>query len=373
MTAAMSSPLVTIIVPVFNSGLYLCELQESFDAQTFRDFRVVYVDDCSTDDSLLVLQEIARLHEGYVVLRTDKNGGQSVARNRALDWMRETRNMTPYTLFVDSDDVLKSSAIETLYETASRAAADDVFYSGQSFFESEDLKRQFENYVHYYERSGEYPEVYSGPEYMELCERAGDLRVSPCMQFFRTDFLIDNQIRFKEGIIHEDNLFTVSCLLKADRIAYCDEKLYLRRIRPNSTVTKPAGRRNVEGYFVCGLELMALAKKGGGGQCNLSRTQEESLVRFIESCFHNAANIYCELSVAERVLCKSSFGPLDALLFDCFVEKDVVLRDEQAGGDGSFEDGGLPTSRSIPDEAGKVLSVLLGCMRKFARGLRAHA
>ena len=70
-------------------------------------------------------------------------------------------------------------------------------------------------------------------------------------QVFRRDFLLENQLSFYEGIIHEDELFTLKAMLLAQRVSYIGRVLHHRRLRQGSIMTSPPSFQSVYGYFVC--------------------------------------------------------------------------------------------------------------------------
>ncbi len=96
----MSSPLVSIIVPVYNVEAYLSRCLESIAAQTFRDFECILVDDGSTDSSPALCDEWAQRDPRFRVLH-QKNGGISAARNSGMDAAQGQ-----YLVFSDDDDTL---------------------------------------------------------------------------------------------------------------------------------------------------------------------------------------------------------------------------------------------------------------------------
>ncbi len=94
-------PTVSVIVPCFNGGHFLDGLMVSFDAQTFRDFEVVIVDDGSTEPE--TRRKLAALETRVRIVRQE-NGGPSVARNRGV---REARGDILFML--DCDDTIEPS------------------------------------------------------------------------------------------------------------------------------------------------------------------------------------------------------------------------------------------------------------------------
>ena len=105
-----NSPLVSIIIPVYNSERFLKECFESILAQTFEDYEVLVVDDGSSDSSLDIEDQYSK-DPRFIIIR-QSNAGQGMARNRALD-MAEGR----YITFLDSDDAMKPDFLKrTIFE-----------------------------------------------------------------------------------------------------------------------------------------------------------------------------------------------------------------------------------------------------------------
>ena len=105
-----TSPLVSIIIPVYNSERFLKECFDSILSQYFKDFEVIIVDDGSTDSSLIIEEEYSKDLRFRVIKQ--ENAGQGIARNRALDIAKGK-----YITFLDSDDAMKP---DFLKETVSK-------------------------------------------------------------------------------------------------------------------------------------------------------------------------------------------------------------------------------------------------------------
>jgi len=102
----MSSPRVSIVLPVFNAGRYLAQALDSAAAQTYRDFEIVIVDDGSSEARTLALLEDAAHRPGVHVHRTE-NRGPANARNFAIERARGA-----YILPLDADDYLAPTFLE---------------------------------------------------------------------------------------------------------------------------------------------------------------------------------------------------------------------------------------------------------------------
>ena len=66
-----------------------------------------------------------------------------------------------------------------------------------------------------------------GKKLYALMVDAGDYKVSPCLQFLRTEYVHEHNLYFPEGIIHEDNLFAYYALILAKRVMHIPNTLFL--------------------------------------------------------------------------------------------------------------------------------------------------
>lgn len=173
-------PLVSVIVPHYNQARVLGDCIDSIWAQTYPNVELIVVDDCSTEADTAALLDELESHEDTTVIRLDRNGGPSRARNRALDTCKGR-----YVLPVDADNLLLPDAIERLVEQLATAGEDIGFiYPQLQFF-------------------GNRQELYQPPEYNLYTLLHGN--------YCDTCSLIDRQVfdaglRYREEIVlgHED-------------------------------------------------------------------------------------------------------------------------------------------------------------------------
>jgi glycosyltransferase involved in cell wall biosynthesis len=95
-------PRITIVLPVYNHARYVWEALRSLDAQDFRDFQIVAVNDGSTDSSLEVLE---RYGSGITIIDSEHQG-PAAARNRAIQ-----STDSEFIAFMDADDVCRTDRL----------------------------------------------------------------------------------------------------------------------------------------------------------------------------------------------------------------------------------------------------------------------
>ncbi len=221
-------PKISVIIPIFNVEEYLTQCLDSVINQTLKDIEIICVNDGSTDNS----QDIVDCYEkkdDRIRKIVKANGGLSSARNAGLEIATGE-----YVHFMDSDDLLETNAYENLYNEAKRLSLDILYFEAKSFFENDEIKNNNLDKITLYDRKNNYG-VKRGLDLFAELKRNNDYIVSACLQLVKHK-LIEN-IRFKEGIYYEDNLFTFMTICRADRAACISKKYYLRRVRNGSITT----------------------------------------------------------------------------------------------------------------------------------------
>lgn len=252
------NPAISVILPIYAVEDFIGECVESLLAQTFSDFEVVCIDDGSPDDSVAVAQRIVG-DDGRFRFFSQENAGLSVARNHGLDEAHGT-----YVLFLDSDDLYVPEALELLYLTAHADDLDYLDFTAHTFYESARMKRVLNE--DYFEQRTDIPGVMTGPELFTRYQELDEYCCPACFHFFKRSLAEDAGLRFVEGIIHEDELFSPLLIAYARRAAFLNEPLYLRRMRDESIMNTRRGLRNVKGVLYVARELDAWLRRYAAGE-----------------------------------------------------------------------------------------------------------
>lgn len=140
--------MVSILVPVYNAAPYLRECVNSLTGQTYTDLQIVLINDGSTDNSLIIMEELAREDE-RIEIYSQTNCGVAATRNHLLDKVRGD-----FVLFVDSDDWIKPDTIESLMNEQKKADYDVVSFQltaprdyDEQLTQEEVVKRFLEHHV----------------------------------------------------------------------------------------------------------------------------------------------------------------------------------------------------------------------------------
>lgn len=236
---------VSVIIPIYSVEKYIEECLVSVLEQTLKDIEIICVNDGTPDNSMDIVEKYAKQDERIVIVNKE-NGGLSSARNAGLKVATGE-----YVYFLDSDDYILENTLERLCNVAEENNLESIFFDADSFFEEEKLMEEKKSYVEYYHRDNACSDILPGGEFLQAMSSSGDWRPSVCIQMNKRDLLIDNNIWFEEGIIHEDNLFSFQVCLYSKATMHLPERFYQRRLREDSIMTTKTAMSSAYGYLQC--------------------------------------------------------------------------------------------------------------------------
>ena len=223
----MKLPLVSVIVPVYNTGKLAKKLTENILRDKYENVEIILVDDGSTDDSLSILKSIKN---SKVKVYNKKNGGPSAGRNFGIE-----KAKGEYLLFIDSDDGIKddfiSKLLENICDDGVALASTGIVYKKVKDGTAEDLYLQ--------------PFVRGSGEKLEkfvLRSLLKDGRMYPAFnKIFDAEVVRKYNLRFDEKMNYgEDTKFVLDYLKKKDgEIRFILEPLYVYNV---GTATSTAAK-----------------------------------------------------------------------------------------------------------------------------------
>ncbi|WP_051635388.1 glycosyltransferase family 2 protein [Selenomonas sp. ND2010] len=234
-------PKISVIVPVYNVEEYLSECLDSILSQSLVDIEIIGIDDCSTDKSVAILNEYASKDKRVKVIHNKRNMGLSYSRNRGLEIASGN-----YIMFVDSDDMLTEGSLVALYNKAVETKVDGVMFDLDS---KNETTINHNNLTEFHPHKYDYTSVYTGQELFTLQTNNNDLQLMAVLCLWKRKFLLSHNLFFREGILHEDNPFSICALMWADRMAFLRRNCYLYRRRDNSITTMIMETRKVIGLI----------------------------------------------------------------------------------------------------------------------------
>lgn len=238
-----SEPLLTVVIPSYNCAPWLERSVASAGTLEGGDIQTIVVDDGSTDQTREVLERLTREMPSLVVIRKP-NGGLSSARNVGLSYAKGL-----YILFLDADDMLIPCDISPLVKSGShmiRIGVEEISANEPTIIRAESKCTT------------------SGREYLANGFENHSFYTSSCAYLYQTKWLRENALAFEEGLLHEDNLFTVQALLKADTVLVTPTLLYRYIRRPESITTSEGDDRllaRIKSYARIASSLSAIANQ----------------------------------------------------------------------------------------------------------------
>ena len=227
---------VSIIIPVYNAAPYIKKCLQSVTNQTYNDLECILVDDCGLDNSIDLAQEFIKDYNGNItfsIIYHNHNRGQSAARNIALHYAKGE-----YVFFLDSDDTITTDCIDSLMSLA-------IKYPDADFVQGNVLDK---NGV-----TSKYGWQTPLPEY---CNNHDELEsyilsvivYSAWNKVIKKSFLIENELYFPEGIIHEDLYWSFFLAKYTNAAAFFNKGTYLYYINENSTITNRTPEARIKRY-----------------------------------------------------------------------------------------------------------------------------
>lgn len=226
------TPLVSIIIPVYNVEPYLRKALESIINQTYSNLQIIIINDGSTDGSQKIIDKFACENSNRITVVTQKNQGLSGARNTGLKYVNGK-----YIYFFDSDDILKSDAIEKLVEFCEINSLDVCRFEAISFIDN-NLKKNIDKNK-YALKSSQKNSIVSSELYVS---KPYKVRMPVWLYFYSSKIVLENELMFESGTLHEDELFTPQVLCSINQIGLIPEIFFYRRIRENSIMNNRSNK-----------------------------------------------------------------------------------------------------------------------------------
>jgi glycosyltransferase involved in cell wall biosynthesis len=117
------NPKISVIIPVYNSQRLLHRLYKSIQEQSFKDFEIIFADDCSKDDTVNIIKKLQMRDRRIILLKSEVNRGPFYLRNKGALFARGE-----YIQFIDSDDIFLNDIFRKAYYTAKIKNIDIVQY-----------------------------------------------------------------------------------------------------------------------------------------------------------------------------------------------------------------------------------------------------
>lgn len=225
-------PLVSVIIPVYNAETSLRGTLDSLHAQTYANIEVIFINDCSTDRSELLLKDFKLRYEGEKFPRIElvthgRNSGVAAARNTGLGKARGD-----YLYFVDADDRLVPEAIKNMVDVALTSGAEIV--GCDWYLEFEKNARRM------------YQPAFTNPDEAIEWMLTGKMRWNLWLFLVKQSLYMDHGIRFiRDMNMGEDMLVVLRLFIHARKVQHLKAPLYYYGQQNASSLTKMYTDRHV--------------------------------------------------------------------------------------------------------------------------------
>lgn len=211
---------VSVIVPVYNVSKYLDRCLNSLVNQTLKDIEIIIINDCSTDNSLDIINSYKEKYNNIILINNKKNMGIGYNRNKG---MKIAKGL--YIGFVDGDDWVDKTMFEKMYN---KAFKDDLDVALCNYNKVDNEENILENDINipYFENTN----LKDKPDILLFTN------LSPWNKIYKRGFIEDDMI-FDEKLKYEDAIFTIKTLARADKIGMIEDRLNYYLVRDKSETT----------------------------------------------------------------------------------------------------------------------------------------
>lgn len=211
----MDSPIISIIIPVYNASSYIKEALDSVVHQSLKNIEIIAINDCSTDESLNILKEYSEEYNNIRIFSTSKNSGSpGIPKNIGINNAKGE-----YVMFMDNDDIYAEDACEVLYDIAQKTNS-DVIMGNAVLYPSKAPLRSWKS-------------VFRGTRARLNIKKNRELIyvMTNWAKLFKRGFLIEHNINFHDFNYFDDQLFMIQCYFKSNHISLTSKVVYYWRDR----------------------------------------------------------------------------------------------------------------------------------------------
>jgi len=238
------TPILSVIVPVYNVEQYLAECLDSILAQSLKNIEIICINDGSTDSSENILKKYSE-QDSRIIIISQKNKGISEARNVGA---RAAKGK--YIFFMDSDDTIEQNAFELCVNDMEKRSLEYLCFNVIGFGKNIQQKKRA-GYLNgsYYRRYLDEEKIYSGRElFRELVNRNAFVVTAWSCVLLRSAVL-EHSLFFHPGVLHEDESWMFLVLMSLSRCGCLNKILYNNRVRSNSITQSSLSFAHVYGLF----------------------------------------------------------------------------------------------------------------------------
>lgn len=228
-------PLISIIIPIYNTSLYIKELLQTIFNQNTNNIEIIIINDGTPDNSMEIVEQFVLTHENLIIIN-QVNKGLSEARNTGL------RNATgQYIWFIDSDDNIQKDCLSELKELLTLHNSIEIFAFNILKIDESTNKETLDKLCYKTRHEKLYNKILSRNKTVNVLKEAFVQRF-----IFNRNFLQKNNLNFYPNIYHEDNEFMPRALFYTKKIMFIDRAYYRYLIRNSGNIMSSKNLKHIE-------------------------------------------------------------------------------------------------------------------------------
>lgn len=207
-----NSPLISVIMPAYNAEKTLAQAVQSVISQTYCNWELLIIDDCSKDNTYALMQKLQRNSPKIKILKNDQNFGVSESRNKGVQVASGS-----WIAFLDSDDIWAPNKLEKQVKQLARNEEAAVLFTGSAFINADGEMLEYKLSV---------------PETITYCQLLKQNLISCSSVMVKTDVI--RQFPMKHDDMHEDYAVWLQILKQGYIACGINEPLLIYRLSTNS-------------------------------------------------------------------------------------------------------------------------------------------
>ena len=284
---------VSIIIPTYNIENYIAECVNCIAKQTKCTFEVIIIDDCSTDQTPFICENLKESYPFIKLIKLKENRGVSYCRNIGLE-----NSAAEYVCFLDGDDYYCIDFLHYFYKHCKEYNLDLVrgnysIKKGNSIHirQNVDPLKKIDK------------KIFNGHDFLNYTVYNDVNEVVPWLGFYSSYFLKNNKISFPLNISYEeDHVFYLNCLLKAQKVMYLDKTFYMYRYRTGSASKTFSVEKALDVLKVVKKEFDLLSP---------GKKPEAHVLKYIGSSFYQLTSIFGRVGKNEQKMLYKAFKSYD--------------------------------------------------------------
>lgn len=224
---------LSIIVPIYNVEKYLYKCLSNLYKLKIKK-EIILINDESLDNSYIIINKFQKLYPHETIVINQKNKGLSGARNSGLEIAKGE-----YIAFIDSDDFIDNKKFEIFFNMGKNKQLDIMMGTYRRYQNGKNLNICKRN------KKINNLGIVDGKEFFKKSIKLNSFKEEVWDDIYSREFLLKNNLSFRENLIHEDTLFFIQALNRAERVEYFNIPFYFYRQRSGS-ITSVISKKNLD-------------------------------------------------------------------------------------------------------------------------------